>query len=213
MTTRIWRPLAVFMLALLMAGTSFAQDGKKKEMLPPGSTAPASLPPASAKPVPQDYQIGPGDVLAISVWKEPDLSRVIPVRPDGKLTLPLIGEVTANGSTAEQLQATLSEAFRKYVDDPAVSVTVQEPRSKRFNVMGQVQKPGSFVLTQPTTVLDALALVGGFRDFASTKKIYVLRVLADGRSERLPFNYKSVIKGEKLEQNVQLQPGDTVVVP
>ncbi len=213
MTRSEWRQLVVVVLTVLLASTTFAQDKGEKKILSNNSAAAASLPSAGSGVVPKEYEIGAGDVLAINVWKEAELSRVLPVRPDGNLSLPLIGEVKASGATAAQLQATITEAFRKYLDNPEVTVMVQEARSQRFNVVGQVQRPGSFVLTQPTTVLDALALVGGFRDFANVKKIYVLRQLSDGTTQRLPFNYKRVIKGEKLEQNVALQPRDTIVVP
>lgn len=159
------------------------------------------------------YVIGADDVLAVDVWKEKEVSRVLPVRPDGKISLPLIGDLQASGLTPQQLQASVTVKLRAYIDKPEVSVIVQEARSHRFNVVGEVQKPGSYTLGQPLTVLDALALAGGFRDFAKAKKIYVLRVHPDGSNERIPFNYKQVIKGKKLAENIPLEPGDTVVVP
>lgn len=159
------------------------------------------------------YVIGPNDVLAVDVWKEAELTRVVPVRPDGNISLPLIGDVGASGLTPAQLQARLTEKLRVYLEHPAVTVIVQQANSYLFNVMGEVQKPGAYAITRPTTVLDALAMAGGFRDFAKETKVYVLRMQVDGTHERLPFNYRQVIKGEKLAQNVQLRPGDTVVVP
>jgi polysaccharide biosynthesis/export protein len=160
-----------------------------------------------------DYIIGSDDVLAINVWKEPDLSRTVPVRPDGKITLPLVGDIGASGSTPKQLQTNIEQDLSKYISKPAVTVIVQEAKSHKFNVMGQVQKPGTYLLTSPMTVLDAIALAGGFRDWAKVKSIYVLRADANGARAKLAFNYKKVIKGNDIQQNIQLRTGDTVVVP
>ena len=153
-------------------------------------------------------------MLSIYVYKEPELSRVLQVRPDGKLALPLIGDITATRFTAAQLQATVNQLYAKYFENPTVvTIMVQEARSKRFNVVGEVQKPGTFTLTQPTTVLDSLALAGGFHSFAKPKKVTVLRPLENGKVQRIPFNYVRVIKGESPQENILLQSGDTVVVP
>ncbi|MGE5206148.1 MAG: polysaccharide biosynthesis/export family protein [Chlamydiota bacterium] len=160
-----------------------------------------------------DYVIGPDDVLAVNVWKENEISREVPVRPDGKVSLPLIGDVQASGLTSAQLQQSIRTRLSVYLVNPIVTIMVIEARSHRFNVVGEVEHPGSFVLGQPLTVLDALAMAGGFRDFAKTGNIYVLRQHGDGSHQRIPFNYKQVISGRNLQQNVQLQPGDTVVVP
>ncbi|HEV2116096.1 MAG TPA: polysaccharide biosynthesis/export family protein [Terriglobales bacterium] len=160
-----------------------------------------------------DYVIGSDDVLAVNVWREDEISREVPVRPDGKVSLPLIGDVEASGLTPSQLQRSIHDRLAVYLVNPAVTVMVKEARSHRFNVVGEVEHPGSFVLGQPLTVLDALALAGGFRDFAKTSGIYVLRQHADGSHQRFPFNYKLVISGRSLGQNIHLQPGDTVVVP
>jgi polysaccharide export outer membrane protein len=135
------------------------------------------------------------------------------VRSDGKISLPLIGEMQAAGQTPKQLEATIGQKLQSFISDPDVTVIVQESRSQKFNVLGQVAHPGSFLLTQSVTVLDAVAMAGGFRDFAKTKSMYVLRKKADGTQERMPFNYKQVIKGVAPEQNVSLQAGDTLVVP
>jgi polysaccharide export outer membrane protein len=160
-----------------------------------------------------DYVIGSDDVLAINVWKEPDLSRTVPVRPDGKITLPLIGDIGASGNTSKQLQANIEQGLSKYISKPAVTVIVQEAKSHKFNIVGEVQKPGAYVMTSPMTVLDAIALAGGFREWAKVKSIYVLRTDTNGVRTKLAFNYKKVIKGDDRAQNVRLQPGDTVVVP
>jgi polysaccharide export outer membrane protein len=158
------------------------------------------------------YVIGADDVLAINVWKEPEISRTIPVRSDGKISLPLVGEVQAGGVTPKQLESQIAKNLESYISEPEVTVIVQEVKSQRFNILGHVQKPGSYLLTPPMTVVDAIATAGGFRDFAKVKSIYVLRD-DGGKQVRLPFNYKEVIKGEHSDQNIQLQSHDTVVVP
>lgn len=159
------------------------------------------------------YVIGADDILAVSVWKEPDVSRTVPVRSDGKISLPLAGEVQASGQTPHQLEQELTAKLRSFISEPEVTVIVSEVRSQKFNVLGQVQRPGTYPLTSASTVLDAIALAGGFRDFAKQKSIYVLRQNPDGGQSRLPFNYKDVIKGKSASQNVKLQARDTVVVP
>lgn len=159
------------------------------------------------------YVIGINDVVAISVWKDAELSRTMPVRPDGKISLPVIGEVQAAGLTTAQLQAEIVTKLNSYVLDPQVNVIVEEVRSRTFNVMGKVIKPGSFDLTKPTTVLDAIAMAGGFQEYAKVTHIYVLRSRPGGSQEMLRFNYKAVIKGKRPQENIPVQPGDTVVIP
>lgn len=161
----------------------------------------------------EEYIIGPEDVLAISVWREAEISRTVPVRPDGMISLPLIGELKASGLTPLELNSVITDELKNYLSNPEVTVIVQKANSQKFNIVGQVQRPGSYHLGRPMTVLDALAVAGGFRDFANGKKIYVLRRLPNGRRLRIPFNYKEVIKGRKFYQNVELEPGDTIVVP
>lgn len=175
-----------------------------------GSEAPAKAADVQAN---GGYVIGPEDILAINVWKEPDISRSVPVRSDGAISLPLVGEVEAGGKTTVQLEQEITAKLRTYISEPVVAVMVQEMRSKRFNVLGQVAKPGSYLLSSNTTILDAIALAGGFRDFAKQKSIYVLRKNPDGSETRLPFNYKDVVKGKNVEQNAKLLPRDSVVVP
>jgi polysaccharide biosynthesis/export protein len=159
------------------------------------------------------FVIGSDDVLAVNVWKEPEISRVVTVRPDGKISLPLIGELQASSKTPRQVEAEIADKLSAYISEPSVTVIMQEMRSHHFNILGRVQRPGSYLISNSTTVLDALALAGGFRDFAKQKLIYILRSNADGKQVRLAFNYKDVIKGVHLEQNVKLQPRDTVIVP
>lgn len=159
------------------------------------------------------YMIGENDVLDIDVWKEKEISRAIPVRPDGKITLPLIGEIQASGMTPLQLQDDIAHRLKGFIANPEVTVIVTDPRSHHFNVVGEVARPGAYPLTGSTTVLDAIALTGGFRDFAKQTKIYVLRSMPDGTRAKLPFNYKDAIKGKNSQNNITLKPGDTVVVP
>jgi polysaccharide biosynthesis/export protein len=159
------------------------------------------------------FVIGTADVLAVNVWKEPEISRVVPVRSDGRISLPLIGELQASGRTTGQLETEIKQKLKDYVSEPEVTVIVQEIRSQKFNVLGMVLKPGSYTLAGPMTVVDAIAMAGGFRDFAKQKDIYVLRRNPDGTQKQLPFNYKDVIKGKNPAQNVELQSSDTVVVP
>jgi polysaccharide export outer membrane protein len=174
---------------------------------------PSNSPNASQSALHDDYVIGPEDVLSINVWKEPEISRSVPVRLDGAISLPLVGEVQAGGRTPLQLEKEIAKKLQNYISEPEVAVMVQEMKSKRFNVLGQVNKPGSYLLTNSMTVLDAIALAGGFKDFAKQKAIYVLRRNNDGTDQRLPFNYKDVVKGKNTEQNVKLEPRDSVVVP
>ena len=160
-----------------------------------------------------DYIIGPQDVLAINVWKEPEISRAVPVRPDGKISLPLVGDIVASGLTPMQLEKEISEDLKAYIANPEVTVIVQAVNSRKFNIVGEIAKPGTYPLTEQMTVLDAIAQAGGPRDFAKVKKIYVLRQLKGGERLRIPFNYKDIIRGRNFHQNVELQPGDTIVVP
>ena len=159
------------------------------------------------------FVIGNGDVLAINVWKQPDISRSLPVRSDGRISLPLVGEVQAAGLTPLKLEADITGKLQAYLAEPEVTVIVEKINSEKFNILGRVAKPGSYSLTDPTTVLDAIALAGGCREFAKNKAIYILRVNPDGGQSRLPFNYQNVIKGKNPEQNILLRPHDTIVVP
>jgi polysaccharide biosynthesis/export protein len=159
------------------------------------------------------YRIGVDDVLTISVWHEPDLSRSVPVRPDGKISLSLVGDITAAGKTAMELEGELKLALTKFLKDPQVTVIVSDIRSQRINVIGQVSRPGTFPLTQSMGVLDAVAQAGGLRDFAKKKGIYVLRVDPSGKRIRIPYKYENVLKGSDNSQEVILQAHDTVVVP
>jgi polysaccharide export outer membrane protein len=170
--------------------------------------------PASATSnVADDYVIGTEDVLAIVVWKDPEVSRTVPVRPDGKISLPLIGDLQASGRTPTELKNFIADGLKAYITNPEVAVIVQEVRSRKFNIVGQVSKPGTYALADKVTILDAIAAAGGFQQFAKPSKIYVLRRARDGSQLKLPFNYKEVINGKRSDQNVELMPEDTVVIP
>lgn len=159
------------------------------------------------------YRIDVDDVLSINVWHETDLSRNVPVRPDGRISIPLVGDMQAAGKTAMELQQDITFALAKFVKTPEVTVIVSDIRSLRVNVIGQVTRPGTYPLTHSMGVLDALAEAGGLRDFAKKKNIYVLRVKADGTRERLSYRYLDVLKGALDSQELMLQTHDTVVVP
>lgn len=161
----------------------------------------------------KSYVIGENDVLDIDVWKEKEISRQLSVRPDGKISLPLIGEIQASGVTPLQLQSNITQQLKAYIDNPEVTVIVDDPRSHNFNIVGQVARPGTYQLSEAMTVLDGIADAGGFKDFAKETKIYVLRPAPGGIRVRIMFNYKKVIRGDDLQENVTLKPGDTIVVP
>lgn len=196
------RWLAIVLVCILVPGWLVAQD--------PKSGAPGGIAGAAHD---NSYVIGVDDVLAINVWKEPEVSKTVPVRSDGKISLPLAGEVQASGQTPLQLEQALTGKLKNYISEPVVTVIVERINSQKFNILGMVAKPGSFPLASASTVLDAIALAGGFRDFAKQKSIYVLRKNADGTESRIAFDYKKVIKGKNVAQNIKLQPGDTIVVP
>lgn len=160
------------------------------------------------------YTVKPGDVLGISVWKEPDLQGPVLVRPDGAFSFPLVGQVDARGKTVAELQQIVSERLRKYISDPVVSVTVQEVRGNKVYVIGQVNRPGEFVVNPQVDVMQALSMAGGTTAFASLGDITILRRNGPtGEQQALPFRYTDVIRGRNLSQNIVLQAGDVVVVP
>ena len=212
------RCLALTSASLLFSIGLVAQESSGKAQTTPGSstaeqTSADGNPAKTSKPHDNTFVIGNDDVLAVNVWKEPDISRSIPVRSDGKISLPLVGEVQATGRTPLKLEEEIAARLKGYISEPEVTVIVQQINSQRFNILGMVNRPGSYAITNSATVLDAIALAGGFRDFAKQKSIYILRQNSDGTQARLPFNYKAVVKGENSAQNVTLQARDTIVVP
>lgn len=210
-------PITLSLLAWLMltnGQTSEARQqspteaaGSKKDNEKSG---PKSSPEASQNDA--EYKIGPQDLLRIDVWKEAEISRTAPVRPDGKISLPLLNDIQAAGLTPMQLSTVIAEGLKKYVQNPQVTVSVAEINSRRVYVTGEVTKPGAFPLLPDMTVLQALSGSGGFTQFAKLKGIYVLR-MENGKQVKHPFNYKDVVSGKAAEQNILLQPGDVVVVP
>jgi polysaccharide biosynthesis/export protein len=173
-----------------------------------GSEKPKAAPSSLAG---AEYVIGPEDVLHVQVWKENDLTATLPVRPDGKISLPLLNDVQAAGLTPEELAEMLTVKLKKYVADPRVTVVVTQINSKRIYVTGEVNKAGAMPMLPNMTVLQALS-TAGLNQFAKTKGIYVLRT-DNGKQEKLPVNYRKLVKGQDIEQNYVLQPGDTIVVP
>jgi polysaccharide export outer membrane protein len=168
----------------------------------------------SQRAVPETYRIGPHDVLDVSVWNNEKLSRTVPVRPDGLISLPLLQDVQAAGLTATELGQQIREKLSQYVDSPEVAVIVTEVNSYTFSVMGHVREPGRFPLRGKVSVIDALAEAGGFTDFASPAKMFVIRASAGkGATQRIPYNYRSLVLHAKRQTPLYLQPGDVVVVP
>lgn len=213
----IWIAAMSSLLACLFLSTMlYGQNagGSGQVATPPKAEAQtAAKQDSDARAHDNSYVIGNDDMLAINVWKEAEISRSVPVRSDGKISLPLAGELQAAGRTPYKLEQDIAERLKNYISEPEVTVIVQQINSQKFNIMGQIAKPGSYPLASAATVLDAIAVAGGFRDFAKKKSIYVLRQNPDGTQIHIPFNYKEVIKGQNPSQNVKLQPRDTIVVP
>ena len=177
--------LLLFMFMLLSGSPSYAED---------------------------DYGIQPGDILTVSVWKEEDLQQPVIVRPDGKFSFPLAGDIAAAGRTIESVRSELIERIQVYIPDPVVTVQLQQIVGNKVYVIGKVQRPGEFLMTQTTTVMQALAQAGGLATFAAENDISILR--SDGGSQQtIPFRYDDVQYGRNLEQNVVLKPGDVIIVP
>jgi polysaccharide export outer membrane protein len=201
----------IFTLALVLAAaTSLAaqqQPANGKATTPPaGATVPTGVTP------PPDYVIGPDDVLTVVFWREKDLSSEVSVRPDGMITLPLLNDVKASGLTPEQLRDELTKAAEKFVEGPTVSVVVKAINSRRVFITGMISKPGPYPLTGPTTVTQLIAMAGGLHEFAKKKNITILRN-EGGREVAYRFNFEDVMKRKNLKQNIELKPGDTIIVP
>jgi len=208
------RPLGHAALVLLLGTGLLATGvGVAHAQLVAQAPQPAKAGQDQAAPVdPGDYRIGPEDVLQISVWRNEAMSRTVPVRPDGKISLPLLNDVQAGGLTPMELRDTLNKKLAEYMPNPEVSVIVLETRSFKVSVIGEVAKPGRFELKSWTTVLDVLALAGGLNQFASRARIFVIR--PDGKSgTRIPFNYNKAVSAPTDQDNFYLRAGDVVVVP
>ncbi|HVZ61662.1 MAG TPA: polysaccharide biosynthesis/export family protein [Terriglobales bacterium] len=211
-----WLYCSLTVFVLFLTGVAVAQQAKdsadkdkdKKEV--PSAGTPAKSDPIAMAP---DYVIGPEDVLSINVWKEAEVSAgTVPVRPDGKISLPLINDIQAAGLTPMQLASEVGARLGKFIEQPQVTVVVTAVNSRRVYIVGQVPRAGAFPLLPQMTVLQALSSAGGVSEFADTKKMYVLRN-DNGKPVRFPFNYKDVLRGVNASQNIVLKPGDTVVVP
>jgi polysaccharide export outer membrane protein len=201
--------LAILMGMGLWTVGLLAQASGPEKALADKPAATAQAPEASSSD--SDYVIGADDILRISVWKEPDLSETLPVRPDGKISMPLLNDIPAAGLTPLQLKDSITEKLKKFISDPRVTVVVTAMNSRRIFVSGEVVHSGPMPLLPHMTMLQALSQAG-FTQFANPKGIYLLRT-ENGKQQKLPFNYKEVIKGNHPEQNIVLKPGDTVVVP
>lgn len=195
--------LSLVLVCTVIAPTGHAQAGSQ--------SVATGIQPASAD-VPADFVIGPEDVLGVVFWREAELSGDVTVRPDGRITLPVIGEFMAAGVRPDALQKQIAALAGKYINDPNVAVVVRAINSRKFFVTGRVTSPGTFALKGPMTVIQAIAMAGGITEYADAKNITILRK-GDGEAQALKFNYRDVAKGKKLEQNIVLRPGDTVVVP
>jgi polysaccharide export outer membrane protein len=205
--------------ALLFSSPSFAQQ------IPVGATVP-QYPDKSSSPkdVQKDskpegggagaavdlntYKVGPADVLMVNVWNEDKFTGQRVVQQNGNITMPLVGDIPAGGTTPKEIEAAVTKSLTKYVVKPLVTVTVLDVQSKKYYLTGLTNHPGEYALAVPTTVLEAINKAGGLQDFANQKKIYILR-----GDKRLPFKYKDVIHGKNMEQNIHLEPGDTIVIP
>jgi polysaccharide export outer membrane protein len=193
----------------LCVAIAYAQESVKP---PIAATASPKATPTAQTAADADYKIGPQDVLRVDVWKEPDISRTVPVRPDGKISLPLLNDVQAAGLTSTELSKVIHDGLTKYITSPQVTVTVSEINSRRVYCTGEVTRPGALSLLPNMTALQALSSCGGFTQFAKLKGIYILRV-EEGKQVKHPFNYKEVVKGNKPEDNILLEAGDVIVVP
>lgn len=203
--------LSVVVAVLLMVGCAPARESSGSHAKSGGNVPPPDPPANASLGTERTYVIGVEDVLRIDVWREPELTSTLRVRSDGKISLPLVNDVTAAGLTPMDLAASLTMKLKKYFDDPRVTVVVAEMNHQRVYVIGEVLRHGVLPLSPNMTVLQALATTG-LTQFASTKKIYVLRV-GNGVQQRFPVNYKRLIKGQHMEQNILLAPEDTIVVP
>jgi polysaccharide export outer membrane protein len=207
-TTRIRACAGGFaIIALVSAGAAQAQT-----LAAPPVPVTAAVAATTEPVLPSDFVLGPYDVLTVLFWRDKDMSGDFSVRPDGRISLPLLNDIHAAGLTPDQLRDVITKAAAKYVDDPTVTVVVKEINSRRVFITGQVNKPGQYSLTGPTTVLQLIAMAGGVLEYADAKHIVVMRSV-DGQSQSLPFNYKDVTRRKNLKQNIELRPGDTVVVP
>lgn len=207
--------LALIVAVGLSGAAPLAHDqaqAQAQAQAPAATSAGTSSARAAEVVVPPGYLIGPDDVLSIVYWKDKDMSSESQVRPDGKISLPLINEMHAAGLTPEQLRLKITEESKRFMEDASITVVVRQINSRKVFITGEVSKPGPYPLTSPTSVMQLIAMAGGLREYANSKKIVIMRT-EGGRPVSLPFDYPAVTSGKNLKQNIELKPGDTVVVP
>ncbi len=198
-------------LVLLLSVPAFAQAPQSNAPVQPNPAPPAVVRAADVV-MPRNYVIGPDDVLGIVFWRDKEMSTEARVRPDGRIALPLLNEVVAAGLTPDELQKKITEESKKYVEDASITVVVKEINSLKVFITGLVSKPGPYPLTSTTTVIQLISMAGGLSEYANSKNILIMRNDA-GKQISLKFNYREVATGKNLKQNVELKPGDTVIVP
>jgi polysaccharide biosynthesis/export protein len=197
--------------AEMLQAAAASSPANTQQAVPPSAAVSAPSAPATGGPLdPNSYVIGAEDSLQVTVWKEPTLSGTFPVRPDGMISLVLVGDLRAAGLTPMALSSDISQRLKKYIQDPVVTVVVLGVNSQRIFTVGEVNKVGPIMLTPGMSPLQAIIAAGGLTQFANSKHIYILRTVS-GKQQKLPFNYKTALKGDN--QGVSLQPGDTIVVP
>jgi polysaccharide export outer membrane protein len=202
---------AISATAILIAAVAPC-TAQSAAVAPAASSTGAAVAATTPVVVPPEYVIGADDVMKVDFWRDKDMSSEVTVRPDGKISLPLINEIQAAGLTPAQLRDRISEEARKYVEDPTVTVEVKAINSRRVYITGEVKKPGPYALTGSMTVLQLISIAGGLGDYAKQDKITIVRA-ENGKQKAFGFNYKEVLNQRKLEQNIELKPGDTVAVP
>jgi polysaccharide biosynthesis/export protein len=197
------------LLTLVVTAGSLATAAQAQSPQAKPNGAPAV---AAGVPLPAGYVIGPEDVLNVVFWRNQEMSGDFVVRPDGQISMPLLNDVAAAGLTPEQLREVVTKAATKFLEDPSVTVVVKAINSRKVTITGQVQKPGAYPLISPTTVLQLISIAGGLHEFADSKKILIVRN-ENGKQVSYKFNYKDVSQGKNLTQNIELKPGDSVIVP
>jgi polysaccharide export outer membrane protein len=213
-TSALGRTASWSATALVVATCVAAPVAAQNPAPPPPAAAQnaAPAPAAAARPDVADYKIGAGDSLQLFVWKEPELTREVTVRIDGKISVALLGDVQAAGRSPGELADEITRGLSRFVSTPTVTISVNQPRSTRYFVLGMVARSGEFAMTSPTTVVQALAVAGGLREYAKTDSIVILRQ-EGGKSTFLPVNYKRLMSDRDVTQNLSLRPGDTLLVP
>ena len=202
---------AALTMTALGSGVASAQQPPQPAAPRPSQAAAGPSIPGVVK-APEDYVIGADDVLTVLFWREKEMSGDVVVRPDGKITLPLLNDIVAAGLTTEQLRERITAEATRFIEDPSATVVLKQLNSRKVFITGEVEKPGPYVLTAPTTILQLIAMAGGLKEFAHRKEIVTMR-MENGKQTTFPFDYTAIGKKTKLNQNITLKPGDTVVVP